>query len=218
MNAFDYLIHCSPMLPHKDQLLIPTAPFTPLRHCVTSQSTLYLPLRLRVTKSMPEVREIEKMGLPQLRYASRSPPGEATNEDAVINGIIEGHPQLDRNFSVLSLMGIALCMSNSWFGISASMITGISSGGTVLIIYGSIWITLVSMAVGASLSELASAMPNAGGQYIWVGELAPRRCAKFLSFLAGWLGYAGAIFASASVVLSLSQAILGMWQLSHPSL
>lgn len=167
---------------------------------------------------MREVREIAKKEFPQLRYGSHSPPGETTNQNIEINGTIEGHPRLDRNFSVLSLIGIAFCMSNSWFGISASMITGISSGGTVLIIYGIIWITLISMAVGASLSELASAMPNAGGQYIWVRELAPRRCAKLLSFLAGWLGYAGAIFASASVVLSMSQAILGMWQLSHPSL
>ncbi|KAE8138909.1 amino acid/polyamine transporter I [Aspergillus pseudotamarii] len=162
---------------------------------------------------MRELQDIEQKRSPQPQYGGHSPPAETRNDDADINGIIEGHPQLDRNFSVLSLIGIAFCMSNSWFGISASMITGIASGGTVLIIYGSIWITLVSMAVGASLSELASAMPNAGGQYIWVHELGPRRCAKFLSFLTGWLGYAGAIFASASVVLSLSQAILGMCEI-----
>lgn len=167
---------------------------------------------------MRELREIKQKWFPQLQYGGHSPPGVTRNDEADINGTIEGHPQLDRNFSVLSLIGIAFCMSNSWFGISASMITGIASGGTVLIIYGSIWITLVSMAVGTSLSELASAMPNAGGQYIWVHELGPRRCAKFWSFLAGWLGYVGAIFASASVVLSLSQGILGMWQLSHPYL
>ncbi|OJJ48971.1 hypothetical protein ASPZODRAFT_1364363 [Penicilliopsis zonata CBS 506.65] len=123
---------------------------------------------------------------------------------------------MQRNFSVLSLIGIAFCMSNSWFGISASLITGISSGGTVLIIYGLIWISLVSLCVASSLSELASAMPNAGGQYYWASELAPRKYARFASYFTGWFGYAGAIFASASVALSLGSAGVGMWQLGHP--
>lgn len=125
---------------------------------------------------------------------------------------------LNRNFSILSLIGIAFCMSNSWFGISASMITGISSGGTVLIIYGLLWITVVSLAVGSSLAELASAMPNAGGQYFWVQQLAPPRYARFASYLTGWFGYAGAIFACSSVVLGLGQGVVGMWQLGHPGL
>ncbi|KAJ5573730.1 uncharacterized protein N7459_008157 [Penicillium hispanicum] len=123
---------------------------------------------------------------------------------------------LNRNFSILSLVGIAFCMSNSWFGISASMITGINSGGTVLIIYGLLWITLVSLGVGSSLAELASAMPNAGGQYFWAHELAPRKYARFASYLTGWLGYAGAIFACSSVVLGLGEGVVGMWQLGHP--
>lgn len=125
---------------------------------------------------------------------------------------------LQRNFSIVSLIGIAFCMSNSWFGISASLITGISSGGTVLIVYGLLWITFISCCVGSSLSELASAMPNAGGQYFWANELAPKKYARFASYLTGWFGYAGAVFACASVSLSLGQAGVGMWQLGHPEL
>lgn len=126
--------------------------------------------------------------------------------------------ELKRNFSLLSLIGIAFCMSNSWFGISASLITGISSGGTVLIVYGLIWISLISLCIGSSLSELASAMPNSGGQYYWTYLLAPKKYARFLSYITGWFGYAGAIFACASVCLSLGQAGVGMWQLGHPDL
>ena len=61
------------------------------------------------------------------------------------------------------------------------MITGINSGGPLLIIYGIILIAIVSIGVGVSLSELASAMPNAGGQYFWANELAPKRFANFAS-------------------------------------
>lgn len=83
---------------------------------------------------------------------------------------------MSRNFSVWSVLGVGFSLTNSWFGISAALITGINSGGPLLIIYGIILIALVSTCVGVSLSELASAMPNAGGQYFWANELAPKRC------------------------------------------
>ena len=69
---------------------------------------------------------------------------------------------LIRNYSVLSILGVSFSLTNSWFGISAGLITGINSGGPVLIVYGIILITLVSTCVAISLSELASAYPNAG--------------------------------------------------------
>ena len=47
---------------------------------------------------------------------------------------------------------------------SAALITGINSGGPVLVIYGIIIVALMSVAVGISLSELASALPSSGGQ------------------------------------------------------
>lgn len=77
---------------------------------------------------------------------------------------------------------------------------------------------MVSTCVGVTLSELASAMPNAGGQYFWASELAPKRYANFASYLTGWLAWAGAIFTCASVALSLATAGVGMWKLSHPDL
>jgi len=60
--------------------------------------------------------------------------------------------------------------------------------------------------VGVSLSELASALPNAGGQYYWASELAPRRWARGSSYLTGWFAWAGSLFTSASVALGTSAA------------
>ncbi|KAH7116840.1 choline transport protein [Dendryphion nanum] len=123
---------------------------------------------------------------------------------------------MQRNFSVWSVLGVGFSLTNSWFGISAAMITGINSGGPLLIIYGIILIAVVSTAVGISLSELASAMPNSGGQYFWANELAPKRFANFASYLTGWLAWSGSIFTSASVALAMGSALMGCWQLSHP--
>lgn len=125
---------------------------------------------------------------------------------------------MKRNFSVISVLGVGFSLTNSWFGISAALITGINSGGPVLIVYGIILIALISTCVGISLSELASAYPNAGGQYFWANELAPRRFANFASYLTGWFAWAGSIFTSASVALAVGSAGVGCWQLSHPNL
>jgi choline transport protein len=123
-----------------------------------------------------------------------------------------------RNFSVWSVLGVGFSLTNSWFGISAALVTGINSGGPALLIYGIIAVFLVSICVGVSLSELASAMPNAGGQYYWANELASKRYANFASYLTGWFAWAGAIFTSAAVAIAMGSATVGCWQLTHPDL
>ncbi|KAE8151702.1 amino acid transporter [Aspergillus avenaceus] len=155
----------------------------------------------------------------EIKTANSSQENGATGEmDADEKRLAEmGYNQdMQRNFSVFSLLGVAFSLANSWFGISASLITGISSGGTVLTIYGIPLIALISTCVGVTLAELASSMPNAGGQYFWANELAPTRYSSFASYLTGWLAWAGAIFTCASVALSLGSAGVGMWQLGHP--
>lgn len=125
---------------------------------------------------------------------------------------------MKRNFSVLSVLGVGFSLTNSWFGISAALVTGINSGGPILIIYGIILIALISTCVGITLSELASALPNAGGQYFWANELAPKKYANFASYLTGWFAWAGAIFTSVSVAIAVGAGLVGCWQLAHPDL
>ena len=109
-------------------------------------------------------------------------------------------------------------MSFCQFGVSIAMVTGINSGGPVLLFYGIIIIAIISTCVGISLSELSSALPNAGGQYFWTNELASRRYAKFSSYLTGWFSWAGAIFSCSSTSLGVASGLVGCWQLSHPDL
>lgn len=122
-------------------------------------------------------------------------------------------PELRRNFSVWSLLGVGFGLTNSWFGISASLVTGISSGGPMLIVYGIIIIACISTCIGISLSELASAYPNAGGQYYWTMKLAPPKYSPFASYLCGSFAWAGSVFTSASVTLSIALALVGMYVL-----
>ncbi|KAL8823466.1 MAG: hypothetical protein Q9191_005831 [Dirinaria sp. TL-2023a] len=151
-----------------------------------------------------------------------STPAMASNDNAAMDQealkLAEmGYQQsLARNYSLISILGVGFSLTNSWFGISAALITGINSGGPVLLIYGLILICLISICVGVSLSELASAYPNAGGQYFWASELAPRLWADAASYATGWAAWAGSVFTSASVCLAVASAGVGCWQLSHP--
>ncbi|CAK7902422.1 choline transport protein [[Candida] anglica] len=124
--------------------------------------------------------------------------------------------ELKRTFSVWSVLGVGFGLTNSWFGISASLITGIQSGGPMLIVYGIIIITFVSYCIGITLSELSSAIPSAGGQYVWTRVLSPKKYSSFLAYLCGSFAWAGSIFTSASMALAIANEIMGFWILMHP--
>lgn len=124
--------------------------------------------------------------------------------------------ELKRTFSVWSVLGIGFGLTNSWFGISASLITGIQSGGPLLIVYGIIIIACVSYCIGITLSELSSAIPSAGGQYVWTRVLSPKKYSSFLAYLCGSLAWAGSLFTSASMALSVAQTVMAFWVHMHP--
>jgi choline transport protein len=143
---------------------------------------------------------------------------KAIDEDALKLAEMGYTQDMQRNFSVWSVLGVGFSLTNSWFGISAALVAGINSGGPLLIIYGITLIAMTSVCVEISLSELASALPDAGGLYFWANELAPKKWANFASYLTGWFAWAGSIFTSASVALAVGSAGVGCWQLSHPDL
>lgn len=125
-------------------------------------------------------------------------------------------PELRRGFSTLSLLGVGFGLTNSWFGISASLITGIQSGGPMLIVYGIIIVACISTTIAITLSELTSAYPSAAGQYYWTQKLAPPKYAAFASYMCGAFAWAGSVFTSASVTISIATSIVGMYALAHP--
>ncbi|KAH8153639.1 uncharacterized protein LAJ45_02452 [Morchella importuna] len=126
--------------------------------------------------------------------------------------------EMERGFSKWTLLGVSFALTNSWFGISASLVTGISSGGPIVTVYGIVIIAIINGCVAVSLSELVSAMPNSGGQYFWASELSPKKYANFLAYTTGAIGYAGSLFTCASVALAIGSALMGMIQLNHPNL
>ncbi|KAI3402396.2 hypothetical protein KGF56_004804 [Candida oxycetoniae] len=124
--------------------------------------------------------------------------------------------ELRRDFSLLSLLGIGFGITNSWFGVSGSLVAGIMSGGPMVITYGIMILAVIATCIGITLSEMASAFPNASGQIYWTMRLAPPRWSRLLSYITGALSWLGSLFTAASVTMAFSTAVMGMYVLVHP--
>lgn len=159
------------------------------------------------TNADSEVSNLEKRG---------DSANSIVSMESSIDYYNEGEPQLRKRFSFINLLGVGFGLTNSWFGISSSMVTGISSGGPLMVIYGIVIITLLSVAIGSSLAELSSAYPHAGGQFYWTLKLANKKHRRFLAYMTGFLSWIGSVFTSASTTLSVCFLLVGFYALTHP--
>ncbi|SCU86947.1 LANO_0C09648g1_1 [Lachancea nothofagi CBS 11611] len=83
--------------------------------------------------------------------------------------------KLSRNFGWLSLLGISFSLTNSWLGVSSSLVVGLSSGGPLLIVYGLIIGMFFTFMCGWSLAEFSSMLPSSSGACFWVLKMLERR-------------------------------------------
>ncbi|GAM91342.1 hypothetical protein ANO11243_093910 [Dothideomycetidae sp. 11243] len=95
--------------------------------------------------------------------------------------------EVRRVFRSYSLFSYTCIVMSTWEYLAFSLSAGLTYGGRG----GLFWSYIVEfgliMLVTASLAEMASMAPNAGGQYTWVAEFAPPKTQKFLSYLTGWM-------------------------------
>ncbi|KAI1391129.1 putative GABA permease [Hypoxylon trugodes] len=87
------------------------------------------------------------------------------------------------------------------------------NGGPAGVIWGYLIVWVGTLSTFTVLSELASMAPTAGGQYHWVAMLAPDSSRRFLSYITGWMTFAGwqAVTASAAYLIgTLLQGVIVM--------
>jgi choline transport protein len=128
-----------------------------------------------------------------------------------------GHAQsLQRNFSTLSMLGLAFAILNSWTALSASLSLALPSGGPTSVIWGLVTAGVCDLCLAASLAEFLSAYPTAGGQYHWVAVIAWERSVPILSWTTGWINVSGWIALTATGGLLGSQVITGIISFMDP--
>ncbi|KIW33263.1 uncharacterized protein PV07_00130 [Cladophialophora immunda] len=123
---------------------------------------------------------------------------------------------LRRQFRFSTMLGFASTVMVAWEFVLVVSPFGLSDGGTPAVFWGLLLSPIVMLPVYASLAEVASMSPTAGGQYHWVSELAPPRFQRGLSYSVGWLIALGWQVFLCSVSFEVSTLILGLATLNFP--
>ncbi|OCF37465.1 GabA permease [Kwoniella heveanensis BCC8398] len=123
--------------------------------------------------------------------------------------------ELQRNLGMVSVLGLSFAIMAVPFGTSTTLNIALTDGGPVTILYGWIFVSLVSLAIAASLAEICSVFPTSGGVYYWSAMLSTPKYSAFSSYLTGWLGTVGNWTVTASITFGGSQLILAAATLYH---
>ncbi|KAF2015390.1 amino acid transporter [Aaosphaeria arxii CBS 175.79] len=95
--------------------------------------------------------------------------------------------ELRRNYRPLSAIAFVIILQGTWEVLMTATYQGLVDGGPAGLIWSYVWTFFGFSFVVASLAEMASMAPTAGGQYHWVSEFSPPSIQRFSSYFAGWM-------------------------------
>ena len=145
-----------------------------------------------------------------MRNPNRDVEVQEANFDAKMMALIGKRERLNRNFGFVSLVAFSTTLIASWESLAATYQSGLVNGGPASLLYGLLFSFFGSLATCASLAELSSMYPTAGGQYHWTARLAPERIAIISSWIAGWVTVLARLAVSASAAYVAAAMIRGL--------
>ncbi|KAI1612030.1 amino acid/polyamine transporter I [Exophiala viscosa] len=139
-----------------------------------------------------------------------------TDDEAVL-AALGRKDLLRRNWGFWNILGFAVTNLCSWEFATSLIGSTFTNGGPVAVVYGFITTFFGILAINASLAEMASMYPVAGGQYFWTFHFAPPRIRVFLSYFQGWLTSIAWQVGFVSTTVFLAEQIEGLIVLNHSS-
>lgn len=138
-----------------------------------------------------------------------------TKDGQIVNA--SGHrDQLQRQYGLLSICGLALTIDNAWVALGGSLTVSILNGGPPGVLYELLTACVFYGFVAASIAELASAVPSAGGVYHWASITPGVRWGRTVGFFTGALNFFGWIFDLASIVSIPANICVEFYAVFHP--
>ncbi|KAJ6150561.1 hypothetical protein N7471_001760 [Penicillium samsonianum] len=110
-----------------------------------------------------------------------------------------------RPFSLWSTLGLAFSVTCTPLSIGSYLSISVGVGGSPVFFFGYIFSALMNLCICLSLAEISAVYPHASGQIYWTAVLCPKKFARPLSYLSGWLTSAGWLFWCAASCLLTSQ-------------
>ena len=142
------------------------------------------------------------------------------DDDATLHQL--GYPRrLTRRFELFDNFAISATIINVIAGVFTGFAIGMNAGGPRVLIFGWLLVSVLVLAVGTAMGEIASAYPTSGALYYSAAKLARRHKAAW-SWYTGWLNFAGQIggtagtdFAAAAFVQTFAAMV---WPSYRPTL
>ncbi|KND87042.1 putative amino-acid permease [Tolypocladium ophioglossoides CBS 100239] len=129
---------------------------------------------------------------PKLEQAPRVSSGEPESADQLLENL--GYkPELARTRSTMQVAFMSCVLASIPYGLATTLNYPLVGGGPVDIIWGWVLVSAIIVCVAASLGEITSVYPTAGGVYYQAFMLAPARWRRVASWICGWLFVVGNI-------------------------
>ncbi|KAF1992509.1 amino acid transporter [Aulographum hederae CBS 113979] len=136
-------------------------------------------------------------------HASESPETGSLNlpeDDVVVMAQMGIKQQLKRRFNSISILALSVTLLSSWEAIGSTFGAALYAGGPVALIWGFMLTGSGTLALAASIAEMASMCPISGAQYHWTYMFAPPKWKVPITFVQGWV----TVFAWQATITSLT--------------
>ncbi|KAJ5615955.1 hypothetical protein N7537_001069 [Penicillium hordei] len=153
---------------------------------------------------------------PNSAGTEKSPKGHAAMDEVRLESALGHKQELSRNFGLWSLTSLGIVIANSWASTGGTIVAALQNGGPMAVLYGLILVSVFYTAISASLAELASSMPSAGGVYYWSSVLSRSR-GRTAGFFTGYLNACAWLLSASSMSSMLGNEGVAMYLLKYPT-
>lgn len=106
---------------------------------------------------------------------------------------------LSRSMSGRANFGVSFTIISILSGCMTMYGYGMNTGGPAVIMWGWLFVGLMTLFVGLSMAEVCSAYPTSAGLYFWAHRMAPKRSAAAWAWFTGWFNTLGQIAVTAGI-------------------
>ena len=154
--------------------------------------------------------DVKAESMPVKRHSviDHGEPADNTSADEMLASL--GYtPELSRNRSTLQVTFMSFILASIPYGLATTLYYPLVGGGPVNIIWGWVAVSMIIVCVAASLGEITSVYPTAGGVYYQSFMLAPPEWRRVAAWVCGWLYVVGNITITLSVNFATTTFLIG---------
>lgn len=126
------------------------------------------------------------------------------------------HDQLKPKLNRSTTIALGYTTMSTWSVYSTASATALVAGGLNVFFWGLLICVICNTAAAISLAEVAAMFPR-GNQALWAYCIAPNSHRRVLAYFMNWFVLIGFMLLGVSGAVSLSQIVLAMVQITHPT-